>query len=212
MRIYYFLLVALVSFRCSNSDSPQNNTETNNVLTIHLNDKKQTIHNFGASDAWTCKYIGLWPDEKRNQVADWLFSKELDSNGQPKGIGLSMWRFNLGAGSAAQDNIGDEWRREEGFLKDDMSYDWTKQAGQQWFLKAAKERGTEQFLAFTNSPPVQLTRNGKAFSDNGEQANISSGNYLPFVNYLTTVAKHFKDEGILYSFLYPNQNKVFGNF
>ncbi|HTJ53141.1 MAG TPA: glycoside hydrolase [Cyclobacteriaceae bacterium] len=204
MRIYYFLILALVFFKCSNSDSPQDSTNTkNNILTIHLNDKKQTIHNFGASDAWTCKYIGQWPDEKRNQVADWLFSKELDANGQPKGIGLSLWRFNIGAGSAAQDNIGDEWRREEGFLKDDLSYDWSKQAGQQWFLKAAKERGTEKFLAFTNSPPVQLTKNGKAFSDDGNQANIDATNYLPFANYLFTVAKHFKDEGTPFDYISP---------
>ncbi len=203
MRIYYFLFIALIAFNCSNSDSPQDSTESINVLTIHLNDKKQTIHNFGASDAWTFKYIGQWPDEKRNQVADWLFSEELDNDGQPKGIGLSLWRFNIGAGSAAQDNIGDEWRREEGFLKDDMTYDWSRQAGQQWFLKAAKERGMKQFLAFTNSPPVQLTKNGKAFSDNGNEANLSSTNYLSFVNYLVAVEKHFKEEGIPFNYISP---------
>ncbi|MEO7992250.1 MAG: glycoside hydrolase [Chryseolinea sp.] len=203
MRIYYFLFLALIVFNCSNSDSPQDSTESINVLTIHLNDKKQTIHNFGASDAWTFKYIGQWPDEKRNQVADWLFSEELDNDGQPKGIGLSLWRFNIGAGSAAQDNISDEWRREEGFLKDDMTYDWSRQAGQQWFLKAAKERGMKQFLAFTNSPPVQLTKNGKAFSDNGNEANLSSANYLSFANYLVTVEKHFKEEGIPFNYISP---------
>ena len=204
MRIYYLLMLALVFFKCSSSDSTQNTTEpTKSILTIHLNDRKQTIHNFGASDAWTCKYIGQWPDEKRNQVADWLFSKDVDGNGKPKGIGLSLWRFNIGAGSAVQDNISDEWRREEGFLQNDLSYDWSKQAGQQWFLKAAKERGTEQFLAFANSPPVQLTKNGKAFSDNGQEANIASSNYLPFANYLYTVAKHFKDEGTPFNYISP---------
>ena len=37
-----------------------------------------------------------------NQIADWLFSTENDANGQPKGIGLSLWRFNVGAGSTEQ--------------------------------------------------------------------------------------------------------------
>jgi len=204
MRINYFLILTITFFRCSNPNSPSNTTESNtSVLTIHTNDKKQTIHNFGASDAWTCKYIGQWPDDKRNQVADWLFSKELDANGRPKGIGLSLWRFNIGAGSAAQDNIGDEWRREEGFLKDDMTYDWAKQAGQQWFLKAARQRGTEQFLAFANSPPIQLTKNGKAFSDDGNQANIAIANYLPFANYLFTVVKHFRDAGTPFNYISP---------
>ena len=55
---------------------------------------------FSASDAWSMQFIGLWPEEKQNQVADWLFSTENDANGQPKGIGLSLWRFNVGSHSS----------------------------------------------------------------------------------------------------------------
>ncbi len=118
------------------------------------------------------QFVGLWPDEKRNQAADWLFSNELDTNGKPKGIGLSLWRFNIGAGSTDQKNIQDEWRTAECFLQKDGTYDFSKQAGQQWFLKAAKARGVGKLLAFTNSPPVTMTKNGKAFSSGGESANI----------------------------------------
>ena len=57
----------------------------------------QTIDGFGASDAWSMQHIGLWPDSVRLQTADWLFSTENDSKGQPLGIGLSIWRFNIGA-------------------------------------------------------------------------------------------------------------------
>lgn len=55
---------------------------------------------------------------KRNQIADLLFSSEFDSWGNPKGIGLSMWRFNIGSGShEAGDNGGvtSQWRRTECF-------------------------------------------------------------------------------------------------
>ena len=39
----------------------------------------QTMHSFGASDAWRAQYVGLnWPDEKKNRIADWLFSMEED--------------------------------------------------------------------------------------------------------------------------------------
>lgn len=62
----------------------------------------QTMAYFSASDAWSMQFIGLWPQEKQNQIADWLFSTENDANGQPKGIGLSLWRFNVGAGSTEQ--------------------------------------------------------------------------------------------------------------
>jgi len=162
-----------------------------------LTDKEfQTIHNFAASDAWAAQYTGLWTSSKKNQMANWLFSMESDASGSPKGIGLSAWRFNIGAGSTAQgeeSGIKDPWRRAEGFLQDDGSYDWEKQAGQQWFLQAAKQRGVDQFVAFVNSPPVQLTRNHKAHSSDGLEANLSMDNYVYYANFLVKVLKHFKD-------------------
>ena len=125
----------------------------------------QVIDGFGASDAWQCQFVGQhWPRAKRERIADLLFSRELDPEGNPRGIGLSLWRFNLGAGTAEQgeaSGIRNPWRRSECFRNPDGSYDWSKQSGQQWFLQAARQRGVERFLAFVNSPPVHLTRNGK---------------------------------------------------
>lgn len=199
-----FALLVIVSGSCFKRDTEQPvAAENETVITIHLDNKKQTIRNFGASDAWACNFIGVWPDEQRNQVADWLFSTAVDEEGKPKGIGLSLWRFNIGAGSAAQDNIADEWRRTEGFLKDDLTYDWNKQAGQQWFLDAAKARGVDRFVGFTNSPPVQLTKNKKAFSSDGQQGNIAREKYDAFAVFLATVARHFQEKGIVLNYLSP---------
>jgi O-glycosyl hydrolase len=101
----------------------------------------QTIDGFGASDAWQCAVVGKnWPLAKREQIADLLFSQGVDSQDNPKGIGLSVWRFNVGAGTAEQGDASDirnPWRRTECFQNPDGSYDWSRQAGQQWFLKAA---------------------------------------------------------------------------
>ena len=73
------------------------------TYTINPKSPQQTIEHFGASDAWSMQNIGLWPEEDaQQQIADWLFSTENDADGQPRGIGLSLWRFNLGAGSAEQ--------------------------------------------------------------------------------------------------------------
>src|SRR5690606_23198248 len=118
-------------------------------------------------------------------------------------IGLSLWRFNIGAGSSEQDNITDEWRRSEGFLQNDLSYDWSKQSGQRWFMTAAKLRGVKDFVGFTNSPPVQLTKNGKGFSSNGSEANLTKENYLAFSKFLIDVVKHFSAEEIPFSYLSP---------
>lgn len=196
-----FVLALLAG--CSRNNVEVDDHVKGNSIVIDLNDKKQTIRNFGASDAWACQYVGLWPDEKRNQVADWLFSMEEDQDGKPKGIGLSFWRFNIGAGSAPQNNIADEWRATEGFLNDDMTYDWSKQSGQKWFMQAAKQRGVDHLLGFTNSPPVQLTRNGKAYAGNGEEANISPENYPAFAKFMIEVSKQFDQEGIPFDYLSP---------
>ncbi|SOD79698.1 glycoside hydrolase [Spirosoma fluviale] len=163
---------------------------------VNLQEEFQTIHSFGASDCWSAKYIGKWRDEaKKNQIADLLFSLDTLSNGQPKGIGLSLWRINIGAGSYEQGDssaITDSWRREECFLTPDGQYDWTKQAGSQWFLQAARRRGVRYMLGFTNSAPVQMTRNGKAFSPGGRSFNLKPAAMEPFADFLTTVADHFK--------------------
>jgi O-glycosyl hydrolase len=162
-------------------------------VTIDINFAKtyQTISNFGASDAWSCQFVGNWPDEKRNKIADLLFSRDNNTDGSPKGIGLSLWRFNIGAGSTQQGNesgIKDEWRRAESFLNNDGSYSWQNQAGQVWFLKAAKQRGVKQFLGFNNSPPVQFTINGKAYANSGK-VNIAPDKYDAYATFLAKVVK-----------------------
>ncbi|GAB4016936.1 glycoside hydrolase family 30 protein [Spirosoma koreense] len=167
----------------------------NQPVTVNLREEFQTIHSFGASDCWSAKFIGTWSDEaKKNQIADLLFSLDTLPNGQPRGIGLSLWRMNIGAGSYEQKDssaIGDEWRREECFLTPDGQYDWSKQAGSQWFLGAARQRGVRYTLGFTNSPPVSMTRNGKAFSPGGKAFNLKPTALEPFADFLTTVADHF---------------------
>lgn len=177
-------------------------------VTIHIDAAKtyQTISNFAASDAWACQFVGNWPDAKRNRIADLLFSRNTYPDGSPMGIGLSQWRFNIGAGSTQQGNasgIGDEWRRAESFLNADGAYNWQNQAGQVWFLKAAKQRGVKQFLGFSNSPPVQFTANGKSFATKGK-VNITPDKYDDFAAYLASTVKGLqKVAGIKFDYISP---------
>lgn len=168
-----------------------------------------TMDGFGASDAWRCQMIGKnWPIEKRNTIADLLFSQEFDAEGDPKGIGLSIWRFYIGAGSMEQgfdSKISDEWRRAESFLNADGTYDWSKQEGQRWFLKAAKERGVEKYLAFTIAPPVHMSANGLAAAS-AKQANmnIADGKIPDYAEFLVQVIDNLqKSEGIKFDYLSP---------
>ena len=175
-------------------------------ITIYLTTTYQRIDNFAASDAWACQFVGKWPEQKKEKIADLLFSKDTLADGSPVGIALSLWRFNIGAGSAEQgdkSNIKDEWRRAESFLNDDNTYNWQKQAGQVWFLEAAKKRGVNQFIGFVNSPPVKLTRNAKAYADSGK-ANIAATNYEAFANYLAAVTKGvYKISGVKFNYISP---------
>lgn len=173
---------------------------------IDVQATQQTIRNFSASDAWSCKYVGNWPLAKKEAIADWLFSYDTTENGAPKGIGLSMWRFNIGAGSAQQgaaSGIANQWRREESFWEPDNSWNFSRQAGQLWFLQAAQKRGVQQFLGFLNSPPVQLTTNGKAFATGGN-CNISDSNFAAFARYMQAVISGVqKKTGVLLNYISP---------
>ena len=178
--------------------------------TINLNGNKQTIHSFGASDCWGGKFFGKnWPLEKRNQMADLLFSKEFDANGNPRGIGLSLWRINVGAGSfeqGANSRISSEWRREECFQNAAGQYDFTKQAGNRWFAQAAKQRGVENLLLFSVSPPVHMTKNGLAIGADGAELgklNLRPDRYTAFADFLSEVAKMYTQAGMPINFISP---------
>lgn len=158
---------------------------------------RQTIHSFGASDCWRVQYIGKnWPIEKRNQIADLLFSSELDSWGNPKGIGLSMWRFNIGSGShEAGDNggVASLWRRAECFLDKEGDWDWDKQEGQRWMLQAARERGVRYSLGFSITAPYFMTKNGMArASEKTPYANIREDQFDDYAAFLAEVSTHLK--------------------
>ncbi len=177
-------------------------------IKIYPDEKYQVIDGFGASDAWRIQFVGKnWTLAKREKIADLLFSKEFDKLGKPKGIGLSIWRFNITAGTTEQGDssgINNPWRRGECFLNADGTYNWSKQAGQQWFLKAAKERGVEKLLAFPNAPPVHISNNGKGYASAGDvHINIKPGMINDYSKFLIDVVEHFNNEGIYFDYLSP---------
>lgn len=204
------LLFASSLFVSCDSEKSENSGSENAVaeLNVSLDMNLQTMESFGASDAWQCNFIGKnWPTDKKNKIADLLFSQSVDSDGNPKGIGLSLWRFNLGTGSAEQgeaSDITDEWRRTECFTADGVSYNMSKQAGQVWFMKAAKERGVDKLLAFANSAPVYLTQNGKAHATIKEFYNLKEGKMPDLADFWVTSLDKLKTEhGLTIDYVSP---------
>lgn len=166
--------------------------QTESVVRYEVTDRmQQTIDGFGASDAWSMWQIGEWDDSLQVKVADWLFSKD-------KGIGLSVWRFNAGAGSASQ---GDSAQ----INRDTRTEYFEKQTGQRRFLRLAKERGVPTFLAFYNSPPVTLTQNGLATNTGrGGTLNLREDSYGAFAAYIADMLETAKKEdGINFGYVCP---------
>lgn len=169
----------------------------------------QEMEGFGASDCWLPNWIGQYWSGNRLQIARWLFSTNISKDGQPQGIGLSMWRVNLGAGTYETGDAGgiteenSHNNRAESFLDAAGGFDWKKCAGQQYFMQQARNNGVEKFILFSNSPLVNYTKNGQGRSDSGAFANLKDDCYQPFAGYMADVAKHFTDEGYNISHISP---------
>ena len=174
---------------------------------IETSKAEQTVHHFGASDAWSMQFTGLWPEKQQEQIADWLFSTDNDANGQPKGIGLSVWRFNLGAGSAEQGDSSQiqPGTRTECLMRPDGTWDWSRQQGQRHFLRLAKERGVPHFLAFMNSAPVYFTINGLATNTGrGGTINLRPDKYKDFARFAAKAMKGIEEhDGIHFDYFCP---------
>ncbi len=176
-------------------------------LKVDPNITYQTIENFTAADAWSGNFVGkYWGDKEKEQIAEWLFCQDVDANGHPKGIGLSLWRVNAGSGTWEQDNpdIQPLQRRAESFKTvDGQHYDWGKCAGQLYFMRKAKEWGCNNFLLFSNSPLVHYTLNGKGYASTNSAANIRPEAYDLYGDYLAEVADHLIKEGLNISYISP---------
>ncbi|HEX8607714.1 MAG TPA: glycoside hydrolase, partial [Pedobacter sp.] len=178
------------------------------TVRIDLQKQAQVIDNFGSSGCWFSEGIGKdWPEAKRQKIAELLFSKKIDANGQPKGIGLSAWRFNIGAGTLEQGDssgIKDFRKRSDSFLTSDGSYDWNKQAGQRFFLQKAKDYGVETLIAFSNSPPVQFTKNGLGYkTEKDYRSNLREDSYVAYATFLSNLLKHFDQQGLHFNYVSP---------
>ncbi|KXX69299.1 glycoside hydrolase [Flammeovirga sp. SJP92] len=204
MKRLCIILIALLS--CASLTAQ----ESSPSLHLHLDksEQHQKIDHFGASDAWSIQYVGKdWEEEKKEKMAQWLFSKTLGEDGTPLGIGLSTWRFNIGAGSAQQGDaseIKDPWRRSFG-IYDSLTHkvQISNQEGQLWFLQKAKELGVEHFTAFANSPPYALTKNQLAHGNAETTLNLPKENYALYAQFLTDFLIEMEKKKIHFNLISP---------
>lgn len=202
--IMSFCAVILVFGGCSKDNATDPNDPKFDVpeegITLNINKTFQEISHFGASGGFQDQWVGKWPEASKEPIAKLLFSSETDAQGNPLGIGLSLWRTVIGDGAAEQANSGfrsSSWFREtECYLDESGAYDWTKQAGEQWFLSKARDYGVTKFSAWATTPPYFMTKNGYTFSTSDVSTfNCPESNYLSYAKFLANVMKNYENKG-----------------
>ena len=165
----------------------------------------QTIESFGTSGAWWSQYVGLWDSKfqntmrtNRQRIATLLYDPVY-------GIGLTNYRYNLGAGSA-DSGLGSYWdpnRRAQSFEVAPGEYDWSKDEGAQWFVKEVTRLGCQEVVLFFNSPLERLTISGTAQVAKGMNKNIEPENYAEWAVYACDVTEYFLSQGVPVKFISP---------
>ncbi len=189
---------------------------TDNQTAFDLNKTHQTVTGFGASGAWWAQQVGGW--ENAEDFIKLLYSKD-------EGIGLNIYRYNLGAGTENDEHIK-RGARAETFLADvnyiaknandewtdfELSYDWNRDKNAQNILKIANQYADDlRVVLFANSPPALITENGHGYCSyhrdgywddagfhkvDSYHSNLSEKKYQVYAKYLTDCADHFVDAG-----------------
>ena len=153
-------------------------------VTIDPAEKHQVLDGFGASGAWWPAWVGDYPQEKRDQLLDLLFTE--------RGIALSIYRYNIPAGGG-----GEIRRRERATVQVEISpgkYDLAADRKALELLRGVRKRGVERFVLFANSPPPRLTRNGMTSGGEGGGSNLRPGAEAEFARYLIDLATMIRDQ------------------
>ena len=202
-RIYSYKKLSGKTYYSSASSSVKSEGfSLSDVSFINTSKKYQKIEGFGASAAWWGHEVGSW--ENAEDIIKYLYDKK-------DGIGLNIYRYNVGTGSRSDEELYSYWARTDGFIEDvdfvkkKITYDFSKDAEAQNSLRIAKKfAGNDLKLTlFSNSPPVQLTQNGKAYctysednwADWGRLSNLEKKNFSLFAQFECDVADYFVSQG-----------------
>ena len=170
----------------------------------------QTMEGFGVSGAWWAQVVGGWDTTDSDsglpiyeRIAQLLFDKET-------GLGITTYRHNLGGGSQnSKSSVFQQTSRmAECHLKNDGTYDWSRDKNAVNMLLSCVKNGCEEVVLFVNSPPEKYTNNHKSCLDKPGQTNLRKKNHAPFADYCITVCKHFLDMGVPVKYISPVNEPV----
>ena len=172
------------------------------TITIDEDEKGRALDGFGASACWWSQIAGK--SENGEEIIKLLYSKD--------GLGLNIYRYNIGAGSADNPNtkITDPWRKTESFYvyneaTGEYEYDFTRDANAQKMLDLALSYGcVDTVVLFANSPHYSMTLNGRAYgNENWWVSNLPKENYEAYAEYFCTIAEYFIKKGVPVKYISP---------
>jgi O-glycosyl hydrolase len=169
-----------------------------------LNPRTVLVHSFdgwGTSLCWWAHVLG--GSSNREAYADAAFTE----------LQLNIVRYNIGGGENPDRPRSMEMRaRIPGFEPRPGVWDWSADANQRWFLRAAVARGANQVVAFANSPPYWMTVSGSVTgSTNGWDNNLRRDYETAFAEYLVTVASQLTTlDGVQFNLLTPMNEPAAG--
>ncbi|MBV7504430.1 RICIN domain-containing protein [Bacillus sp. sid0103] len=204
------------------AEESQSNTVTEKVK-LDPSYQQAPFDGWGTALVWFANITGGWPEEVKNQLADALYGKD--------GLNFNIARYNIGGGDSPETTpymrlggaVPGYWNRPSEFgppngntagwtepknwwdPKNPNHWNWSADANQQWWLKAAKSRGADTFEAFSNSAPYFMTQSGYVSGNwDANKDNLKPDQYTNFASYLTGVVDHLQQEtGIQFKTLSP---------
>jgi O-glycosyl hydrolase len=153
-------------------------------ITIDAATKYQTMDGFGASGAWWPSWVGTYPQNVQDELLDLLFTE--------RGIGLSIYRYNIPAGGGNE--IRPRSHRTAQVETAPGKYDLSADRAALEILRGVSKRGVQRFVLFANSPPARLTRNGLVSGGDGGDSNLRAGEEEAFAGYLVDLATQIRDQ------------------
>ncbi|MCM1285942.1 MAG: hypothetical protein NC213_05785 [Acetobacter sp.] len=157
--------------------------------------KIKKIKGFGGSSAWWSQYV---PEEKADEIVDLLYG---DS-----GLKMNIYRYNVGGGWCENNlRISNPWRRVETFMKDDGSFDYSRDKNAVRIMKKALATGNvDTLIFFANSPHYLYTVTGQTSGGLTEHfSNLDKSHYSDFAKYFIDIAEHFISEGYPVKYISP---------
>lgn len=166
-------------------------------ITVDEDKTFQTVKSFGTSWCWIDKDAANLSEETIDQLVKLFYDPE-------EGIGLTSFRYNIGAGGPVNPTEGWNGR---GLTKcvevEPGVYDLERDGVALSILRKAVATGATTVTAFANSPPARMTKSGMTGGNTDGTSNLDPAYIEEFATYLVDIVELLRAEGIPVEYLSP---------